>query len=79
VSPAAQAQQAPQPDEIYERTRDEGRRRLSRPILELAATALVGGFDVAGLSVAGNLVGGLLFVTHTRFGQAIAAEGRPSA
>jgi formate-nitrite transporter family protein len=37
----------PQPQEIYERTRREGRRRLSRPLLELAATALVGGFDVA--------------------------------
>ena len=38
---------APQPEEIYERTREEGRRRLSRPVLELAATALVGGFDIA--------------------------------
>jgi formate/nitrite transporter FocA (FNT family) len=38
---------APQPDEIYERTREEGRRRLSRPLLELGATAVVGGFDVA--------------------------------
>jgi formate-nitrite transporter family protein len=38
---------APQPEEIYERTREEGKRRLSRPLLELAATALVGGFDVA--------------------------------
>ena len=38
---------APEPQEIYERTRDEGRRRLSRPLLELAATAIVGGFDVA--------------------------------
>jgi formate-nitrite transporter family protein len=36
-----------QPEEIYDRTREEGRRRLSRPLLELAATALVGGFDVA--------------------------------
>jgi hypothetical protein len=38
---------APQPDEVYQRTRKEGQRRLSRPMLELAATALVGGFDVA--------------------------------
>ena len=37
----------PQPEQIYKRTRDEGRRRLARPVLELAATALVGGFDVA--------------------------------
>jgi formate-nitrite transporter family protein len=38
---------APEPAEIYDRTREEGRRRLARPALELAATALVGGFDVA--------------------------------
>jgi formate/nitrite transporter FocA (FNT family) len=38
---------APQPEEIYEQTREEGKRRLSRPLVELAATALVGGFDVA--------------------------------
>jgi formate/nitrite transporter FocA (FNT family) len=38
---------ARQPDEIYEQTRKEGRRRLARPPLELAATALVGGFDVS--------------------------------
>src|SRR5918912_3296266 len=36
-----------QPDEIYARARDEGRRRLARPVLELVATALLGGFDVA--------------------------------
>ena len=36
-----------QPEEIYARAREEGRRRLSRPVLELVATALVGGFDVA--------------------------------
>jgi formate/nitrite transporter FocA (FNT family) len=45
---------APEPEQIYERTREEGRRRLSRPVLELAATALVGGFDVAfGIAVYG--------------------------
>ena len=45
---------APEPEQIYERTRKEGRRRLSRPVLELAATALVGGFDVAlGVAVFG--------------------------
>jgi formate/nitrite transporter FocA (FNT family) len=37
----------PEPEQIYERTRREGRRRLTRPPVELAATALVGGFDVA--------------------------------
>jgi formate-nitrite transporter family protein len=38
---------APEPEKIYEQTRQEGERRLARPPLELAATALVGGFDVA--------------------------------
>jgi len=38
---------APEPDKIYEETKKEGRRRLARPPLELATTALVGGFDVA--------------------------------
>src|SRR5215211_7296257 len=42
-----EALSAREPEEIYERTREEGRRRLSRPVLELAATAAVGGFDVA--------------------------------
>src|SRR5439155_21416994 len=47
VSPRRQREPAPQVEEIYARTRAEGKRRLSRPVLELAATALVGGFDVA--------------------------------
>jgi formate/nitrite transporter FocA (FNT family) len=38
---------SPEPERIYEETRKEGRRRLARPVVELAATALVGGFDVA--------------------------------
>jgi formate/nitrite transporter FocA (FNT family) len=37
---------APEPEEIYRRTEEEGRRRLSRPPLELAATAFVAGLDV---------------------------------
>src|SRR5438132_8379034 len=49
---------APQADEIYERARQEGRRRLSRPLTELAATALVGGFDVTFGVVAFALVAG---------------------
>ena len=64
---------APEPEEIYERTQEEGKRRLSRPPLELAATALVGGFDVAfGVAAfalakrtvhgdAGDLIGSLAF------------------
>jgi formate/nitrite transporter FocA (FNT family) len=38
---------APEPEEIYERTRREGERRLSRPFLELVATAVAAGIDVA--------------------------------
>ena len=37
---------APEPHEIFERTREEGRRRLERSRLELMSTALVAGFDV---------------------------------
>src|SRR5918912_4085142 len=51
---------APEPQEIYERTREEGQRRLSRPLLELAATAIVGGFDVAfGVAALGLTEGAL--------------------
>jgi formate-nitrite transporter family protein len=54
---------SPEPDEIYRRTQEEGRRRLSRPRLELAATALVAGFDVvfgiAALGVAHHVAGEL--------------------
>ena len=38
---------APEPEEIYERTREEGRRRLERPLLEVVSTALAAGFDIA--------------------------------
>jgi formate/nitrite transporter FocA (FNT family) len=37
---------APTPEEIYAKTKKEGERRLSRPPLELAATAFVAGIDV---------------------------------
>jgi formate/nitrite transporter FocA (FNT family) len=64
---------AREPEEIYKATREEGRRRLSRPVPELASTALVGGFDVAfGVAAyalaanavdgkAGHLVGSIAF------------------
>ena len=38
---------APEPEQIYERTRKEGERRLERPALELVSTALAAGFDIA--------------------------------
>jgi formate/nitrite transporter FocA (FNT family) len=47
MAPQGQSPRALEPEEIYERTRREGERRLSRPAIELAATALIGGFDVA--------------------------------
>jgi formate/nitrite transporter FocA (FNT family) len=37
---------APEPEEIYERTRREGARRLERPLVELISTALAAGFDI---------------------------------
>ncbi|MFL5953378.1 MAG: formate/nitrite transporter family protein [Gaiellaceae bacterium] len=36
----------PQPEQIYELTKEEGSRRLQRPFLEMAATAIAAGFDV---------------------------------
>jgi formate-nitrite transporter family protein len=36
----------PQPEDIYERTKEEGQRRLERPILEEMSTALAAGFDI---------------------------------
>lgn len=41
-----QPEEAPEPHEMFARTRDEGERRLTRSTLELAATSLVAGFDV---------------------------------
>jgi len=37
---------APQPEEIFERTKEEGERRLRRPTSELVSTALAAGFDI---------------------------------
>jgi formate/nitrite transporter FocA (FNT family) len=36
----------PQPEDIYERTKEEGRKRLTRPLLEVVSTALAAGFDI---------------------------------
>ena len=43
---AEQPEEAPEPQEMFARTRDEGRRRLSRSRLELTTTSLVAGFDI---------------------------------
>jgi formate-nitrite transporter family protein len=56
----------PEPEDIYERTKEEGHRRLTRPILEEMSTALAAGFDI----VAGILVLGLLIhFTERHFGK----------
>jgi formate/nitrite transporter FocA (FNT family) len=52
----------PQPEDIYRRTKEEGARRLERPVLEMVSTALAAGFDiVAGITALG-IVGASL--TH---------------
>jgi formate-nitrite transporter family protein len=38
---------APEPEEIFEKSREEGERRLARPFLEVVSTALAAGFDIA--------------------------------
>ncbi|MGH3002713.1 MAG: formate/nitrite transporter family protein [Gaiellaceae bacterium] len=48
------------PEEIYARTREEGRRRLERPLLEVVATAFAAGFDiVAGVAFLAVVAAGL--------------------
>jgi formate-nitrite transporter family protein len=36
----------PQPEDIYRRTKEEGERRLTRPVTEEISTALAAGFDI---------------------------------
>src|SRR5439155_13162677 len=36
----------PEPETIYERTKEEGKRRLTRPVVEEISTALAAGFDI---------------------------------
>ena len=43
---APEQEEAPEPHEMFRRTREEGRRRLTRSKLELTSTSLVAGFDV---------------------------------
>jgi formate-nitrite transporter family protein len=37
---------SPEPEEIFEKTREEGERRLERPLVELISTSLAAGFDI---------------------------------
>ena len=43
---SAQPEEAPEPHEMFARTREEGERRLTRSTLELVTTSLVAGFDI---------------------------------
>ncbi|HEV2058752.1 MAG TPA: formate/nitrite transporter family protein [Solirubrobacteraceae bacterium] len=43
---ADQPEEAPDPHEMFARTRDEGKRRLTRSKLDLSTTSLVAGFDI---------------------------------
>ena len=49
----------PQPEDIYRRTKEEGERRLERPLVEEVSTALAAGFDIA----AGLITLGLVAAT----------------
>jgi formate-nitrite transporter family protein len=42
----SRAESAPQPEDIYARTREEGSRRLDRPLLEEVSTAIAAAFDI---------------------------------
>ena len=46
----------PQPEDIYRLTKQEGERRLGRPLLEMISTALAAGFDIVAGVVALALV-----------------------
>jgi formate-nitrite transporter family protein len=46
VEPEDVEVEAPEPEEMYARARKEGARRLERPFLEMASTALAAGFDI---------------------------------
>src|SRR3954463_14758293 len=59
----------PEPETIYERTKEEGKRRLDRPFLEELTTAIAAGFDIA----VGIIVMGLLIhFTERQFGREVA-------
>jgi formate/nitrite transporter FocA (FNT family) len=52
----------PEPEDIYERTKKEGQRRLERPLAEEVSTALAAGFDIVAGIVALALV--VRFLEH---------------
>jgi formate/nitrite transporter FocA (FNT family) len=67
---------APEPEEIYKRTRDEGARRLERPIVEVVSTALAAGFDiVAGIVALALLESQLSHLLGTSAAHAVGSAG----
>jgi formate/nitrite transporter FocA (FNT family) len=57
VGGAASDQLIPEPETIFERTKEEGKRRLERPVSEEISTALAAGFDIsAGIVVMALLI-----------------------
>jgi formate-nitrite transporter family protein len=66
----------PQPEDIYRRTKEEGARRLDRPLLEMISTALAAGFDiVAGIVGFGILTASLESKTGHGPAHAVASLG----
>jgi formate-nitrite transporter family protein len=66
----------PQPEDIYRRTKEEGARRLERPLLEVVSTALAPGFDiVAGVVALGILDASLVTKTGTGPAHVVASLG----
>jgi formate/nitrite transporter FocA (FNT family) len=66
----------PQPEDIYRRTKEEGARRLERPLLEVLSTALAAGFDiVAGVVALGILDASLATKTGTGPAHVVASLG----
>ncbi len=67
---------APEPHEIFARTREEGKRRLARTRLELASTALVAGFDVVfGVIALGVIAAALTPKTGSEIGHLVGSLG----
>jgi formate/nitrite transporter FocA (FNT family) len=66
----------PEPETIYERTKEEGRRRLARPVLEEVSTAIAAGFDiVAGITVLALLTAEVAHHFGRHFGHVIGSLG----
>jgi formate/nitrite transporter FocA (FNT family) len=66
----------PEPETIYKRTKEEGRRRLARPVVEEISTALAAGFDiVAGITVLGLVVTQVEQRLGTHFAHVLGALG----